>query len=45
MDAVLFVVAGVMVLAAFDVAAWLKGADSGDGINAMEWERRREWRR
>lgn len=45
MEAVLFVVTGVMVLAVLDVAVWFKGADSGDDINAQEWERRSAWRR
>lgn len=45
MEAVVFVLMGVAALAVLDLAAWMRGADSGDGINAQEWERRREWRR
>ena len=30
-------------IAAFSVAALLWGADSGDGINSAEWERRHRW--
>jgi hypothetical protein len=45
MEAMLIVLAGMAVLAALDLAAWVRGADSGDGINAQEWERRKEWPR
>lgn len=45
MEVVVIVVAGVVALAVLDLAAWVRGADSGDGINAQEWERRKEWRR
>ena len=31
-------------LAVFDLLAYLWGADSRDGINSAEWERRRSWR-
>ena len=28
----------------FDLAAWRWGADSTDGVDSPEWERRRAWR-
>jgi hypothetical protein len=32
-----------MVLLVLDIAALRWGADSGDGIDSPEWERRRQW--
>ena len=28
----------------FDLAAWRWGVDSTDGVDSPEWERRRNWR-
>lgn len=33
----------VALLAAFDVAVWRWSADSREGINDAEWQRRRAW--
>ncbi len=38
-------VALLIVLVAFDVAAWRWGFDSSDGFGSREWERRRNWTR
>ena len=43
MEAVLFVVAGVMAMGLFDVLVWARGADSTDGLNSREWQKRRDW--
>jgi hypothetical protein len=40
---ILFAILAVGV-AAFDLAAWLWGVYSADGVNSQEWERRRQWR-
>lgn len=37
------IIAMVLALIIFDVAALRWGADSRDNINSPEWERRREW--
>lgn len=34
----------IVALALFDVVAYRWGADSGDGPDSPEWERRRHWR-
>ena len=34
----------LLVLILFDLAAWRWGADSTDGVDSPEWERRRAWR-
>jgi hypothetical protein len=33
----------ILVLAAFDIAALLWGADSREGIDDPEWSRRQDW--
>ena len=43
MSAVLVVVCLIFSLVALDVAALLWGADSRDGLESPEWERRRTW--
>lgn len=43
MSAMMVFVLIVAVLAALDVASILWGADSRDGPDSPEWERRRHW--
>lgn len=43
MEAVLFVVAGVLTLGLFDMLVWAKGADSTDGVDSREWQKRSDW--
>jgi hypothetical protein len=38
-------VLAVVVLVIFELAAWLAAADSTDGFDSQEWEKRRTWRR
>lgn len=37
----LFLLVALIVL---DLVAWRWGADSSDGFESLEWERRRRWR-
>ena len=39
------IVGFVVVLVAFDIAAWRWGIDSSDGFESREWERRHHWSR
>jgi hypothetical protein len=39
------IVGFLVVLVAFDIAAWRWGVDSSDGFESREWERRRNWSR
>ncbi|MBA2364370.1 MAG: hypothetical protein H0V86_12660 [Chloroflexia bacterium] len=39
------IVALLIVLVAFEAAAWRWGFDSSDGVNSREWERRHLWTR
>lgn len=34
----------IVALVLFDVVAYYWGADSSDGPDSLEWERRRRWR-
>ena len=42
-EAIVLVGLLVLALAAFDLAVWRWGADSRDGFESREWERRRDW--
>ncbi len=44
MDLLAGLLAIAIALAALDLAAWRWGADSRDGYESPEWERRRSWR-
>ncbi len=41
MDIILIFLIGLLLL---DLAAWWWASDSTDGIDSLEWERRRHWR-
>lgn len=43
MEALVLVVSALVVLGGLDLVAWLKGADSTDGFDSCEWDKRRTW--
>jgi hypothetical protein len=44
MDAIVGIISLVAGLIGLGLAAWRWGADSRDGVDSPEWERRRAWR-
>jgi hypothetical protein len=45
MNLVVILVVAVVLLGIFEVAVWLAAADSTDGFDSQEWEKRQTWRR